>query len=130
MITDIVPMFMMVLKCRAVTILGFILEANKCFRGACWYPYSSDFLRDRNKPLDLFLSDQRHPAPIRVYNKPRYLVVHSSSAPDTLWSLSRASTGPILNMVRRSPSIFNNQPRLTCIRKYIEWDIYRSIQIG
>jgi len=56
--------------------------------------------------LGLFLGDLQYPTPIRVYNKSRYLALCSGSAPDTPWSLSRASMGPILNRIHRTPSVF------------------------
>ena len=88
-------------------ILGFDLEATMRFRGVHWLPYSLT-CRLCHKPLFLFLWERWHPIPVRAYNKSRYLAVHSGSAPDTPWPLSRACTGPILSMVRRSPSVFNN----------------------
>ena len=62
--------------------------------------------------------------------KSQCLAVRSGSVPDTPRPLSRVCTGPILNMVRRSPSVFNNQPRSTCMRRYMVWNIYPNIQIG
>jgi len=55
--------------------------------------------------LSLFLWDLRFLTPIRAYSKSGYLAVHFGSAPDTPWSLSRASMGPILNMVHRTPLV-------------------------
>jgi len=88
-------------------ILGFDLEATRRFRGMFWHPYSHA-CRLCHKPLGLFLWEWWHPSPVRANNKSRYLAVRSGSAPDTPWPLSRACTGPILNLVRRSPSVSNN----------------------
>ena len=88
-------------------ILGFDLEATRRFRGVHWHPYSPACWLC-HKPLGLFLWDRLHPIPVRAYNKSRYLEVRSGSALDTPWPLSRACTGPILSMVHRSPSVFNN----------------------
>ena len=88
-------------------ILGFDLEATRRFRGVYWHPYSPA-CRLYHKPLGLFLWERWHPIPIRAYNKYRYLAVRSGSVPDTPWPLSRVCTGPILSMIRRSPSVFNN----------------------
>jgi len=96
------------LKCRATTLLGFTWRPPSVSVGYAGTPALLTSFRIRNKPLGLFLWEQRYPAPIMTYNKSRYLAVHSSSAPDTPWSLSRASTGPILSMVHRSLSVFNN----------------------
>jgi len=83
MSTDIVLMFMMVLKCRAVTLLGFILEATNISVEYAGTPTPLTYFRVRNKALGPFLWEQRYPAPIRAYNKSRYQAVHSGSAPDT-----------------------------------------------
>ena len=88
-------------------ILGFDLEAIRCFHEVYWHPYSPA-CRSCHKPLVLFLWERWHPIPVRVYNKSRYLAVRSVSVPDTPWPLSQVCTGPILSMVHRSPSIFNN----------------------
>ena len=56
--------------------------------------------------LSLFLWNLRYPIPVRAYNKSQYLPVHSDSALDTPRPLSQECTGPILNMVRRTPSVF------------------------
>ena len=66
------------------------------------------FYRVCHKPQGLYLWEWRHPILVRTYNKSWYLAVCSGSAPDTPRPLSRASTGPILNMIRRAPSVFNN----------------------
>ena len=55
--------------------------------------------------LGLFLRDLRYPTLIRAYDKSRYLAVRSGSAKDTPKLLSRACTGPILNMIRQTPSV-------------------------
>jgi len=47
-------------------------------------------------------------SPVMAYNKSRYLAIRSGSILDTPGPLSRACTGPILNMIRRAPSVFNN----------------------
>ena len=88
-------------------ILGFHLEATRCFRGVYWHPYSPA-CRLYHKSLGLFLWEWWHPIPVRAYNKSQYLAVRSGSAPDTPWPLSRACTGPILSMVCRSLSVSNN----------------------
>jgi len=91
--------------------LGFYLEATRCFHGVYWHPYCLAY-RVCHKPLGLFLWEQWHHIPIQVYNKSRYLAVRSGSVPDTPWPLSWAFTRPILNMVHRSSSVFNN---LLCV---------------
>ena len=88
-------------------ILGFDLKATRYFRGVYWHPYSPA-CRLYCKPLGLFLWERWHPIPVRAYNKSRYLAVRSGLAPDTPWPLSQACTGPILSMVRWSPSVSNN----------------------
>jgi len=88
-------------------ILGFDLEATRRFRGVYWHPYSPA-CRLYHRPLGLFLWERWHSIPVRAYNKSRYLAVRSGSAPNTPWLLSQACTRPILSMVRRSPSVFNN----------------------
>ena len=56
--------------------------------------------------LGLFLWDLQYCTLVRAISKSRYLAVRSGSVPDTPGPLSRASTGSILNMVRRTPSVF------------------------
>ena len=127
MSTDIVSMFMMVLKVSRGHILGFYLEAIRCFHGVYWHSYSPA-CRVCHKPLGLFLWERRHPIPIRAYNKSWYLAVYSFSVPDTPWSLSGACIWAILSMVRWSPSVFNNLLSGLYTR-YVEWDTNRYIQI-
>jgi len=88
-------------------ILRFDLEATRCFHGVYWHLFSPA-CQLCHKPLGLFLWERWHPIPVRVYNKSRYLAVHSGSVPDTSWPLFQACTGSILSMVRQSPSVFNN----------------------
>ena len=77
------------LKCHAATLLGFTWRPPSISVGYAGTPTPLTPFRVRNKPLGLFLWKQRYLAPIRVYNKSRYLAVHSGSAPDTSGPLSQ-----------------------------------------
>ena len=81
---------------------------HQWFCGVYWHliPPVLSLLSGMHKPLGLFLWVLHYPTLIGAYNKSRYLAVHFGSVPDTPWLLSRASMGPILNMVHRTPSIF------------------------
>jgi len=56
------------LKVSRGHILGFYLEATRCFRGVYWHPYSPA-CQACYKPLGLFLWERWHPIPVRAYNK-------------------------------------------------------------
>jgi len=99
-------------------ILGFDLEAIRCFHGVYWHPYFPA-CQVCHKPLGLFLWEQWHLIHVRAYNKSWYQAVRSSSVPNTPRPLSRACTGPILSMVHRSPSVSTTYSPV-CMLRYVE----------
>ena len=81
------------------------LTATKDSVGCAGTPTPVYSCRDAHA-VGLFLCNLRYFIPVRAYNKSWYLVVHFGSALDIPGPLSRVCTGPILNMVHRTSSVF------------------------
>ena len=91
---------------HVATFLRDHLAATRDFMGCTGTPTPPAFPAGYAQAIGLFLWDMRYHTPVQAYNKSWYLAIHSGSTPDTSGQLSRACTGPILNMVHQTLSVF------------------------
>ena len=94
-------------------ILKGSLGGHQEFRGVCWHPTSIYSFRVCTCPRPISMGSAILYSCSGVH-KSRYLAVRSGSIPDTPEPLSRACTGPIVNMVHQNFISF----QITCLISY------------
>jgi len=93
------------IESRVATYLRDHMAATRVFVGCTGTPTPPTIPPGYAQVLNLFLWDLRYPILFGCTISSWYLAVHSGSSLDTPWSLSRASTRLMLNMVHQTPSV-------------------------